>query len=267
MASIIQIRRDTAANWTAADPTLAECEIGIETDTELAKLGDGVTAWTALGYWSLGGGGSGTVGSIVAGAGIDVDATDPANPEVALDSATIASLALADSATQPGDLGTMAAINDAPSDGTGYVRKDGAWEAESGGGGAVSSVNGDTGAVIVPVPIGIACSDESTNLAAGTAKATFRMPFAMTLTDVRASLSTAQTAGSIFTVDVNEGGTTILSTKITIDNNEKTSVTATTPPVISDASLADDAEMTVDIDQVGTAGAKGLKVWLIGYPA
>lgn len=136
-----------------------------------------------------------------------------------------------------------------------------------GGGGAVSSVNGDTGAVIVPVPIGVACSDETTALSTGTAKATFRMPFAMTLTAVRANLATAQTSGSIFTVDVNEAGTTILSTKLTIDNGEKTSTTAATAAVISDSALADDAEITVDIDQIGDGTAKGLKVWLIGYPA
>ena len=81
---------------------------------------------------------------------------------------------------------------------------------------------------------------------------------------VRASLSTAQTSGSIFTVDINEGGTTILSTKLTIDNTEKTSATAATPAVISDTVLADDAEITIDIDQVGDGTAKGLKVVLIG---
>lgn len=110
----------------------------------------------------------------------------------------------------------------------------------------------------------IACSDESSALAAGTAKITFRMPYAFTLTAVRASLTTAQASGSIFTVDINEGGTTILSTKLTIDNTEKTSATAATPAVISDSSLADDAEITVDVDQVGASGAAGLKVYLIG---
>lgn len=109
-----------------------------------------------------------------------------------------------------------------------------------------------------------AASDETTALTTGTAKVTFRMPYAFTLTSVRASLTTAQASGSIFTVDINESGTTILSTKLTIDNTEKTSTTAATPPVISDASLADDAEITVDIDQVGNGTAKGLKVTLIG---
>ena len=110
----------------------------------------------------------------------------------------------------------------------------------------------------------VACSDETTALTTGNAKATFRMPYAFTLTAVRASVTTAP-VGSTLTVDINEAGSTILSTKITIDASEKTSTTAATPPVISDTSLADDAQMTVDIDQVGssTAGA-GLKVTLIG---
>ncbi len=134
-------------------------------------------------------------------------------------------------------------------------------------GGAVSSVNGDTGTVIVPQAIIIACSDETTNVTTGTAKVTFRMPYAFTLTEIpRASVTTAQTAGSILTFDINESGTTILSTKITIDNSEKTSTTAATPAVLSDTSLANDAEMTVDFDQVGTALAKGVKITLIGYP-
>ena len=113
----------------------------------------------------------------------------------------------------------------------------------------------------------IACSDEATALTAGTAKITFRMPYAMTLTSVRASLSTAQTSGSIFTVDINESGSSVLSTKLTIDNTEKTSTTAAAAPVISDGNLADDAEITIDIDQVGDGTAKGLEVTLIGTRA
>jgi hypothetical protein len=86
----------------------------------------------------------------------------------------------------------------------------------------------------------------------------------MTLTEVRASLTTAQTSGSIFTVDINENGTSVLSTKLTIDNTEKTSTTATTPAFISDSSLAVDSEITIDIDQVGDGTAKGLKITLLG---
>ena len=65
MAVQIQLRRDTAANWIAANPILAQGELGIETDTSQAKLGDGATAWNSLGYWSAGG----APGSVVLTAG------------------------------------------------------------------------------------------------------------------------------------------------------------------------------------------------------
>lgn len=109
----------------------------------------------------------------------------------------------------------------------------------------------------------IVCSGETKALTTGTAKVTFRMPYAVTLLAVRASLTTAQASGSIFTVDINENGTTILSTKLTIDNTEKTSTTAATAAVISDTALADDAEITIDVDQVGDGTGKGLKVTMI----
>ncbi len=125
------------------------------------------------------------------------------------------------------------------------------WATESGGG-------------AVAAEIGAAVSDETTDLTTGTAKLTFRMPHAMTLTAVRANVNTAPT-GSAITVDINEGGTSILSTKLSIDAAEKSSTTAATPAVISDAALADDAEITVDIDAIGsTTAGKGLKIWLIG---
>ena len=56
-------------------------------------------------------------------------------------------------------------------------------------------------------------------------------------------------------------------TKLTIDNTEKTSTTAATAPVISDGILADDAEITIDIDPVGDGTANGLKLTLIGTRA
>ena len=108
--------------------------------------------------------------------------------------------------------------------------------------------------------IGVACSDETTDLTTGAAKVTFRMPYALTVTGVRASVTTAP-EGSTITVDINEGGSSILSTLISIDAGENTSTTAATPPVVSDTALADDAEITIDIDQVGLLVAgTGLKV-------
>ena len=108
----------------------------------------------------------------------------------------------------------------------------------------------------------VALSDLVSPLVVGQLEA-LRMPFAFTLTGVRASLLTAQTSGDILTLDIKEGGVSILSTPITIDNDEKTSTTADAAAVISDASLADDAEITFHLDQIGT-GARGLKVTLLG---
>lgn len=110
----------------------------------------------------------------------------------------------------------------------------------------------------------IAVSDETTALTTGAAKISFHMPYAMTLSDVRANVVTAPT-GAAMVIDINEAGATILSTKLTIDISEKTSKTAATPVVISDTALADDALITIDIDTVGsTVAGAGLKVYLIG---
>ena len=116
----------------------------------------------------------------------------------------------------------------------------------------------------------VACSDESTALTTGTAKVSFRMPYAFTLTagegGVRASCNQAPT-GAILTMDINEAGSTILSTKLTIAIGSTTSVGGTAP-VISDVNLADNALMTVDIDQIGSTNAgTGLKITLIGVKA
>ena len=119
----------------------------------------------------------------------------------------------------------------------------------------------------IPVNIQVAVSDETTDLETGTSTLTFRMPHAMTLTEVRASVGTAPT-GSVVTVDINQTASTILSTKLTIDVSEFTSTTASTPAVISTSALTDDAEITIDIDTIGsTIAGTGLKVTLIGYRA
>ena len=138
------------------------------------------------------------------------------------------------------------------------------WRAGGAGVHGQGDSSGGGGSTVTAIPI--ACSDESTPLAAGISKVTFRMPFAMSLSAVRASLTSAQASGSILTVDLNAGGSSILSTKLTIDNTEKTSTTAAVAVVIGTAELADDVEITVDIDQVGDGTAKGLKVYLIGVP-
>ena len=54
MSLIIQLRRDTSANWTSSNPTLAQGEMGLETDTNKFKFGDGITAWNSLSYFKSG---------------------------------------------------------------------------------------------------------------------------------------------------------------------------------------------------------------------
>jgi hypothetical protein len=52
-STVIQLRRDTAANWSTNNPILAKGEMGFEYDTGLFKIGDGVTAWSGLSYGGL----------------------------------------------------------------------------------------------------------------------------------------------------------------------------------------------------------------------
>lgn len=51
----IQLRRGTAADWTAVNPVLAAGEPGYETDTGFLKVGNGTAAWAALPYLTTGG--------------------------------------------------------------------------------------------------------------------------------------------------------------------------------------------------------------------
>ena len=104
----------------------------------------------------------------------------------------------------------------------------------------------------------VSASDETTALTTGTAKTTWRMPYAFTLTAVKVSLTTTSSSGNP-TIDINESGTSILSSPVAITAGQKTA-TAT----VGDPSLANLAEMTIDIDVAGT-GATGLKIYLIGY--
>ena len=124
----------------------------------------------------------------------------------------------------------------------------------------------------------IACSDETTSLTVGTAKTTFRMPYAFTLTDVRASVGVNPT-GAVLTIDINDDGTSIFENgtnngvRLTVAASAKTSVggtahafaqggAAATPTV----AIADDSEMTIDVDVIGsTLAGAGLKVTLIGH--
>lgn len=124
----------------------------------------------------------------------------------------------------------------------------------------------DDGTMAAPVmPLIMKVTDDSTALTSGTGKFSFRLPYGYTLTGVRAALVISQTSGSAVTIDINHNGSSVLSTKLTFDNGERTTTTAATPAVISTSALSDDAEISIDIDTIGDGTAKGLTVSLIGY--
>ena len=81
--ALIQVRRDTAANWTSEDPTLAAGEMGFETDTGKFKIGTGSTAWTSLSY---------------------------ASSEATIPSSTVTSAMIVDGTIVDGDINASAAI-------------------------------------------------------------------------------------------------------------------------------------------------------------
>jgi hypothetical protein len=103
MAVQIQFRRDTAAAWTAANPTLAAGELGLETDTTYYKIGDGSTAWNSLAYGTIAGvpaNNSITSAMIVDGTIVTEDLADNA----------ITSAKIADGTIVNGDISSNAAI-------------------------------------------------------------------------------------------------------------------------------------------------------------
>lgn len=119
--TLVQYRNPTgtAAEWTTADSVLADAEIGVESDTGKIKIGDGVTTWTALAYFTGGGAGSGDVVGPTSAVDERIAVFDTTTGKLIKDGgvavaglATAAQGTLADSATQPGDLGAVATSND-----------------------------------------------------------------------------------------------------------------------------------------------------------
>jgi hypothetical protein len=74
MSMQIQLRRGTAAQWTAANTTLASGEVGVEVDTSKFKIGNGTSTWVALIY-------ANSIGGVIDGL-TDVYAVNPADGSV-----------------------------------------------------------------------------------------------------------------------------------------------------------------------------------------
>lgn len=101
---------------------------------------------------------------------------------------------------------------------------------------------------------------ESGLVTAGTAKFTLRMPYAMTLNQIKASLAIAQTSGNALTVAAAGLTLAFVNGSKTADSGEL--VIGGTPQPVQ---VGDDVQFTVDVTQIGDGTAAGLKVYLIGY--
>lgn len=109
--------------------------------------------------------------------------------------------------------------------------------------------------------ITIALSDLGSDLTTGAGKAFWDPPYPIIVSDVYAGVFEAPT-GAAVQIDINEAGSTILSTPISIDAGELHSDDAAAQPVISDSAVS--GRVTIDIDQVGSVNAgKGAQVTLV----
>ena len=104
-------------------------------------------------------------------------------------------------------------------------------------------------------------ADDADQTVDATLAGDFSCPIAGTIIEVGVTVSTAGTTGTS-THDINKNGTTILSTKITVDSGEKTSRTAATDSVISVSAVAEGDILTFDTDAIQTTAAKGIQYFI-----
>lgn len=226
MAHKIQVRRDTLANWTSFNPILSDGEIGYERGANKIKIGNGTSSWSTLPYLSSG--------------SESVDLTD------------------------------FLMVVEYPTGGPWPTRPDTnaiiLWRAPDPTVGIPSTAESNDIVEFPRIePLLYALSDNETPLSGTGILDTSRIPFACNAFNLRGNLKTASSSGNV-QVDALINGVSILSTKLTIESGEKTSVLATTQPVFSTFSISDDDELSFSLISSGS-GAIGLKVALYVYRA
>jgi len=123
----------------------------------------------------------------------------------------------------------------------------------------------------LPVELGMACSDETTALTTGDNKARFMIPEAITLTEVKASLSGKETDASGLDIDVRYHATDPTNAGATVfsggDLNVAQNAFSGTKSSLAVTALVENSFVMVDINGPTTPDATGLKIWLIGTRA
>jgi hypothetical protein len=231
MAVQIQIRRGTAADWTSTDPTLADGEMAYETDTGKFKVGDGSTAWTSLGYITV-------AGALSAGdIGVTVQAYDA-------ELAAIAGLTSAANALPYFTGSGTASVTTLSSFGRTLIDDADAATARAtiGANDASNLTTGTLSAARLPAIIDSYVGHIET-IADGTYYLDVRVPAGRTLV----SLYLDADSGASATVDLKEGGTTMLSGTVSLTGGTPANITTGSSPSISDTGLAADAELTLVI--------------------
>ena len=114
-------------------------------------------------------------------------------------------------------------------------------------------------------PIQFYASDLATDLTVSTLLVEIPIPYAFVATEVRANVLEAPTGAKLI-CNIKTNGFSILSTLLSIDDGEKTSLTASVPAQINFPTLENDKILTVEVTQVGsTIAGKGLFITINGY--
>ena len=114
----------------------------------------------------------------------------------------------------------------------------------------------------IPWELGLAISDETSQIVTGDTSVTMLMPFSGTITGVTVSLTTSGSTGSEF--NIKDNGATLFTTRPTIDANEFSTITAANPSVITATTIGQYDTLVFSILSAGT-NAVGAKVWLTGF--
>lgn len=119
--------------------------------------------------------------------------------------------------------------------------------------------------VLSTAPIQFYASDLATDLTVGLLLVEIPLPYDFVATEVRANVLTAPTGAKLI-CDIKKDGFSILSTLLSIDDGEKTSLTASVPAQINASTLENDKILTIEVTQVGsTIAGKGLFITINGY--